>query len=392
MTVETNSADRSGLATNINWLDVAGFAGLHIACIGVFWTGITPAAAVLFVVLYAIRVFGLTAGFHRYLAHRSFKTGRVFQFLLIFMGQMSLQRGGIWWAAKHREHHRDSDLPTDAHSPRHYGFWGSHVGWIFTPQRAAADYDMLRDFTKYPELMWLDRHHYFPGAFAAIVCWLIAGWPGLFFGFFCSTVAVYHVTFMVNSLAHVIGRQRYLTGDDSRNNWWIALLTFGEGWHNNHHHYPGSARQGFFWYEVDISYMVLKFLSWFGIVWDLRTPPETVLTNEKKPSSAIIDKVADHIVSGWSPDAIADRVHTRWTEQGRKVEELRERVRRAWEDAEDYLHEIDFPELPSADEIRTRARGMFANTPSLDEAVERARLRLIEAVSRHLMLPQPAAA
>ena len=388
----TELMDKSQLDSRVRWVDVIGFAVLHIACIGVFWSGITPAAVVLFFVLYAIRVFGITAGFHRYLAHRGFKTSRVFQFLLVFMGQMSLQRGALWWAAKHREHHRDSDLPSDAHSPRHYGFFGSHIGWIFTPQRSAADYEMLADFTRYPELRWLDRHHYTPGLFAAVVCFLIAGWPGFFFGFLCSTVAVYHVTFMVNSLAHVIGRQRYLTGDDSRNNWLIALLTFGEGWHNNHHYYPGSARQGFFWWEIDISYMILKFLSWFGIVWDLRQPPATVLNGEKRPSSAIIDKVADHLASGWSSDAIAESIRQRYRDRGHRLEELRERIHQAWGDAESYFQDLDFPELPSLEEIRQHAQGMFANTPSLEEAVNRARQRLLESVSRSLMVPQPALA
>ncbi|MGH8562146.1 MAG: acyl-CoA desaturase, partial [Nevskiales bacterium] len=237
------------------------FVLFHIATLGVIWTGFTTQAVIMCVVLYVVRVFGITAGFHRLMSHRSYKAGRVTTFVLALFGTMAMQRGPLWWAAKHREHHRDSDTPDDAHSPRHFGFWGAHVGWVFR-RRADADMSLIQDFAKYPELRWLERNDYIPGILLGLACFLIGGWAGLFVGFVLSTMLVYHATFMINSLAHVFGSQRYLTGDDSRNNWLLAIIAMGEGWHNNHHYYPGSARNGFFWYEYDVTYYLLKLMSW----------------------------------------------------------------------------------------------------------------------------------
>lgn len=383
------AVDNRPQVNTVSWPTLVGFIAIHLACFAAIWTGVTAEALIICAVLYVLRVFGITGGFHRYFAHRGYSTSRVFQFIMAWFGQMSLQRGVLWWAAKHREHHRDSDLPSDAHSPRQHGFWVAHVGWIFTPAKREADMGMLKDFTKYPELVWLNERKYLPGVLTAIACYLIGGWPGLIVGFFWSTVLVYHATFTINSLSHVFGKQRYLTGDDSRNNWLLAIISLGEGWHNNHHYYPGSARNGFFWYEFDITYYFLKILSWFGIVWDLRQPPETVLRNEKQVSNAILDKVAVHIASGVQTDAIATRIKSRWAEQGKKVEDLRAYARRMMDDAEARL-----PELPSFDELRSSARRMFANTPSLDEAVERAQAMIQAAVSKQLLddgfLRQPA--
>jgi stearoyl-CoA desaturase (delta-9 desaturase) len=307
---------------------------------------------------------------------------------MAWMGMMSLQSGVLWWAVKHREHHRDSDTEADAHSPRHFGFWGAHMGWIFS-DRAHVDYSLIKDFTKYPELMWLNKYDTVPGIVAAWACLLIGGLPGLFFGFIFSTILVYHATFMINSLAHVFGKQRYLTGDDSRNNWALGLIALGEGWHNNHHFYPGSARNGFFWWEIDITYYGLRLLEKLGLIWDLRVPPKSVLTGEKAPSSAIVDKVAAHIASGVNVEAIAERVRQRWEQQGRRIEEiraeLRQRAQRMKADAEAYLAEFELPEVPSIEELRQKARKKFANTPSLDEAVTRAQGMIRDSLSTQLM-------
>jgi len=263
----------------VNWLTSLPFFAIHLLCFAVIFTGISPTAAVLCAVLFFGRMFLITAGYHRYFAHRSFKLGRFAQFVLAFGSQTSAQKGVLWWAAHHRDHHRFSDTERDVHSPRK-GFWWSHVGWILCDRYGPTKLDGIKDFARYPELRWLNRHDWVPAWSVAVACFLIAGWSGLVVGFFWSTVLLWHSTFMVNSVVHVFGRRRYETSDTSRNSLLVSLITGGEGWHNNHHHYAASARQGFFWWEIDTTYYVLKALSWVGIVRDLRTPPARVLHPE----------------------------------------------------------------------------------------------------------------
>jgi stearoyl-CoA desaturase (delta-9 desaturase) len=259
------------------------FVFMHIACFAVIFVGVSLPAVLLCIALYAVRMFGLTAGFHRYLSHRSFKTSRAFQFILALLGTMSVQKGPLWWAAHHRRHHKYTDLQGDIHSPVTDGFWWSHVGWVVSTKYDPTDWNAIKDFSKYPELRWLNTYHMVPGIALAVLCFFAgvlfgeSGWQWLVWGFFVSTVILYHGTFSVNSLAHMWGSRRYNTTDDSRNNFWIALWTGGEGWHNNHHHYMASVRQGFYWWEVDFTYYALQMLSWFGIVWELRRPPEHIL-------------------------------------------------------------------------------------------------------------------
>src|SRR5688500_16860860 len=202
-------------------------------------------------------MFAVTAGYHRYFSHRSFKTSRWFQFLLAWVAQSSAQKSVLWWAALHRHHHKHSDTDADVHSPRQRGFIYSHVGWIFDRKHQATDVEGIRDFASYPELRFLQRFELVPAVVLGVVTFVIAGWPGLVVGFFWSTVLLFHCTFFINSLAHVHGNQRYATGDDSRNNWWLAVITMGEGWHNNHHAYQRSTRQGFRWYEFDPTFYAL---------------------------------------------------------------------------------------------------------------------------------------
>ncbi|MEX0837637.1 MAG: fatty acid desaturase, partial [Gemmatimonadota bacterium] len=206
------------------------FILVHLACLGAIWTGVTWTAVWVAVALYVIRMWGITAGYHRYFSHRSYKTSRVMQFIIAFIGQTSAQRGVIWWSAVHRHHHLYSDTEQDVHSPRHQGFLYSHVGWIFNHNNWKPDYGTVKDLTKYPELVWLNKINYIPAILLGVALFLWGGWGMLVVGFFWSTVAVYHGTFFINSLAHVHGSQRYLTGDDSRNNFWLALITLGEGW------------------------------------------------------------------------------------------------------------------------------------------------------------------
>jgi stearoyl-CoA desaturase (delta-9 desaturase) len=253
------------------------FIGMHLVCLAVLFTGVNATALVLLGATYFIRMFGITAVYHRYYAHRSYKTSRLLQFLLACLGCSALQKGPLWWASHHRQHHRFSDTPDDPHSPHVTSFWWAHVGWLFSEESNPTPWHVIRDWARYPELRWLDRNHWVPGILLAVACFLIGGWAGLAWGFVVSTVVLYHATFSINSLSHLFGQRRYDTSDDSRNNLFLALITLGEGWHNNHHHYQSSANQGFFWWEIDISFLLLRLLALCGLVWDLRRPGEKVL-------------------------------------------------------------------------------------------------------------------
>lgn len=258
------------------------FVLMHIACLGVFFTGVSWWAVGLCAALYIVRMWGLTAGYHRYFSHRTFKTSRFFQFVLAWIGASAVQKGPLWWAAHHRRHHKYTDREGDIHSPVTEGFWRSHIGWVITAKYNATDWEAIKDFAKYPELRWLNKWHVVPGIVLAVACFLLGSWQGLFWGFFVSTVVLYHGTFSINSLAHMWGSRRYETSDDSRNNFFLAFITGGEGWHNNHHHYMASVKQGFYWWEIDCSYYILKVLSWVRIVRDLRMPPAHLLASESQ--------------------------------------------------------------------------------------------------------------
>ncbi len=252
------------------------FAIIHLCAFGVFWTGFTAEAVWCCAILFFVRMFAVTGGYHRYFSHRTYKTSRVFQFVLAWLAQSSAQKGALWWAAHHRAHHLYSDQPGDLHSPVREGFWYSHMGWLFN-DTSATDFARIPDLTRYPELRFLNKYHLLPPIVLGVATFLLFGWPGLFVGFFLSTVLTWHATFTINSLSHVIGKRRFATTDASRNNWFLAILTLGEGWHNNHHRFSSSTRQGFYWYEYDITFYILKMLSWIGVVWDLRPVPQSVL-------------------------------------------------------------------------------------------------------------------
>lgn len=259
-------------------MDFVPFVTIHaLALIGLFAFPLSPAALTLAAVLYFVRMFGITAGYHRYFSHRAFKAGRGMQFFLALLAMSSSQKGVLWWASHHRVHHKHSDAPGDVHSPVQRGFWYSHVGWLFDPVSANTKLDRVKDFAAYPELVLLDRFWVVPPVVLGIACYLALGWVGLFQGFFLGTVVLWHGTFTINSLAHVFGERRFATTDDSRNNFALALITLGEGWHNNHHHYQSSARNGFYAHEVDVTYYVLVLLEKLGLVSELRPVPERVL-------------------------------------------------------------------------------------------------------------------
>ena len=332
-------------ADDINHPSSIAFVLVHLACFAAIWTGVTWQAAALGVALYGLRMFAITAGYHRYFAHRAFRTGRVFQFVLGLLAQTSAQKGILWWAAKHRRHHKYSDTEADVHSPARQGFFYAHVGWLFVPGNGVTDLATVPDLAKCRELVWLDGQPYLPAVLLAGATWLVAGWPGLVVGFCWSTVATWHATFCINSLAHVAGRRRYVTGDDSRNNWLLAILTLGEGWHNNHHAYQASARQGFFWWEFDPTYYALRALAWLGVVWDLHVPPPGMVRGEHRLGRTVIEKVSAQLAAGFP---------------------------------------IGLAPIPTLEEVRAYARARLAQTPSLDEIALRLLERLQDAVESRL--------
>ena len=275
----------------VNWLRAVPFIAVHIAAVvGIFVVPPTLDLVLLAVALYAIRMWGIVVGYHRYFSHRSFKTSRAFQLVLALVGLASVQKGPLWWAAHHRHHHRHSDQDPDLHSPTLRGFFWSHLGWILCDKYHATEHHKIRDFMKYPELRWLDRHYILVPVLMGAGLWIFAGFEAFMWGGLISTVVLWHGTFTINSLAHVFGKRRFATKDTSRNNLLLSIITLGEGWHNNHHYYPGSARQGFYWWEVDIGYYSLKLLELFRIVWDVRGVPERVLAKGRTNPAATIEQ------------------------------------------------------------------------------------------------------
>jgi stearoyl-CoA desaturase (delta-9 desaturase) len=262
---------------------------MHLACVMVIWTGVSPVALGVAAAMYAVRMFALTGFYHRYFSHRTFRTSRAVQFIFAVIGASCVQRGPLWWAAHHRHHHRHADTAQDPHSPTVHGFLWSHAGWFLTPRGFRTDLSRVPDFAAYPELRWLDRYDTAVPVLLAVGLYAVGALlaheaPGLgtsgaqmlAWGFFVSTVVLFHATVTINSLAHRFGSRRFATRDDSRNNLWLALLTFGEGWHNNHHFFPGTVRQGFRWWEVDVTWYGLWLMAQLRLVRDLKPIPAWV--------------------------------------------------------------------------------------------------------------------
>jgi stearoyl-CoA desaturase (delta-9 desaturase) len=266
-----------------DWVGSIPFFLIHaLAVAGVVWVGWSPFLIAVAAVSYLGRMWAITSGYHRYFSHRSFKTSRAFQFVLAFLGSTACQKGVLWWAAHHRHHHRHSDQEPDIHSPTLKGFLWAHLGWILCPKYQKTEYGKIQDFARYPELVWLNRNYLVPPLAVGALVWIVGGtavfvWAGL-----VGTVFLWHGTFTINSLCHVFGRRRFATRDTSKNSLILALITSGEGWHNNHHYYPGSTRQGFYWWEIDPTYYSLKVLEWLGVVWEVRGVPERVLEKGRR--------------------------------------------------------------------------------------------------------------
>ncbi|MCP5326076.1 MAG: acyl-CoA desaturase [Oceanospirillaceae bacterium] len=288
-------ADNVSDNRQFNFLRLLPFILLHIACFAVIWVGVSSTALMACAALYFIRMFAITAFYHRYFAHRTFKTNRFWQFIFAFIANSAAQRGPLWWAAHHRHHHQHSDTAADLHSPVQDGFWWSHVGWFSCDAAFKTPWQRIRDFASYPELRFLNRFDALAPALLGIGLFVAGELLALYmpqlntngaqlfvWGFVISTVVLFHATVTINSLGHVWGKKRFNTADDSRNNTWLALLTLGEGWHNNHHRFPAAARQGFYWWQVDISYYVLWLMAKLRIVQELRPVPLHILNEGRQ--------------------------------------------------------------------------------------------------------------
>ena len=274
----------------VDWVRVMPFVFLHAGCLAAFWVGVSPVAIWTAVALYFVRMFAVTGIHHRYFSHKTYSTSRFGQFLLALFAGTTVQRGSLWWAYHHRHHHLHSDEPEDAHSPHVHGFWWSHIGWITSRRNFPTDYSKIKDLAKFPELVWLNRFDLVvPILFALSIFgsgWLLelyapalgtTRWQMLVWGFFISTTFLFHGTGCINSMAHLMGRRRFKTDDDSRNSAILAFITLGEGWHNNHHRYQSSTRNGFYWWEIDPTYYGLKLMSYTGFIWGLKPVPQSVL-------------------------------------------------------------------------------------------------------------------
>ena len=373
------------------------FLIIHLSAFAAIWTGVSLGMVALCLGLYVVRMIIVTAGYHRYFSHRSFKTSRVGQFVLAFLAQTSLQRGVIWWAAIHRHHHKHSDTELDVHSPVHRSFMYSHVGWIFAKRDDTPDYSTVQDLTAYPELRFLEKNHHLPWVIVAALFLIFGGWQALVVGWIWSTLLLYHGSFSINSLAHVHGNQRYVTGDDSRNNWWLAIITMGEGWHNNHHAYQSSTRQGFRWYEWDLTYYTLKVLSWFRVVSDLRSPPEEIVNNERRLGRKVVEQVAHQLAETFPVERMAAQVRAAW-DQVPDLQEVRNDLTSRYDaarlragEAREYLATrlaaVHLPHVPTMEEIRQSVKSTFEHVPevSVDDVAERTRQILLEALSIRLL-------
>ena len=351
---------------------------------GAIWTGVTVQALAIGVGLYWLRIFAIGAGYHRYFSHRAYETSRVFQFVLAVMAQTTAQKSVLWWAANHRDHHLHSDTELDVHSPRHFGFVYSHLGWIFSRRQNETNFARVADLAQYPELMWLHRYELArcPSRSRSPVS-RSGGWPGLIVGFFWSTVAVYHATFCINSIAHLVGRRRYVTGDDSRNNWLLALATMGEGWHNNHHAFQSSARQGFRWWEYDPTFYLLKLLERLELVWNLKRPTVEVLRNQHRLGTRVIRRAASQVAESFNAERIAAAIAAAVGKSG--LADLRARLAQAQPFAAlEVFSELNLPHIPSRTEIVGRARVLLANSPSMEDIAAKAHELLLEAIGARL--------
>ena len=377
-----------------------GFGLVHVAALGVLLVGFSWEGVALCLGSYYLRMFAITAGFHRYFAHRTYRMNRFWQFLLAFLGQTAAQKGVLWWAAHHRHHHRFSDQPEDIHSPVQRGFWWSHMGWILADDYEETDLDAIRDFAKVPELVWLDRNQFLAPMLYGLGLFFAFSWTGLFWGFFLSTVLLWHGTFAINSVMHVFGRRVFETRDTSRNSFVMALVTMGEGWHNNHHHFQASAAQGFLWWQIDPSLWLIRLGRLLGIARDVREVPERVVALARERavwhfSSRTFERAReafDGAQAAW--DARAEQLSAAWSARretalasaSHRLADLEASRQRAAAQL-DRL-KADYAAALAAAAAGTRLRGQRAKAlagirvEELRAEIERTRRSLVEALER----------
>ncbi len=287
------------------------FFFLHAGCLLVFITGCSTTALTICIALYCIRMFAITGFYHRYFSHRTFKTGRIAQFIFAALGCLSVQRGPLWWAAHHRHHHAHSDDDDDVHSPVARSFLWSHIGWITSSKNMVTHYERVRDFDEFPELRFLNRFDWLMPTILFIALYSAgeylrlnapalhtSGMQLIAWGFFVSTAILFHATAAINSLAHCLGYRRFETNDNSKNNPLLALITFGEGWHNNHHQFSSCVRQGFTWWEIDLTYYGLLLLNFLGVISDLKPIPrmrnESATSQQSASTTSSLSAVSIH--------------------------------------------------------------------------------------------------
>lgn len=354
------------------------FLLMHLAPLALVWTGWSWYGLAVAVASYYVRMFGITAGYHRYFSHRSFTTGRVFQFVLAFLAQASMQKGVIWWAANHRHHHWYSDKENDVHSPVRHGFWWSHVGWVVSKEWDSTDPRTVRDLTRYPEIVWLNHWHWVPGVAWAVLMTALFGWEiGLLWGFFISSILTWHGTFTINSLCHVIGKRVYATTDTSKNSAILAAITLGEGWHNNHHFYQRSAAQGWRWYEFDVTYMVLQLLQLVRVVSNVSKPPRHVI--EKTIDRAILND--DGLLNTAMAARTAEKFHEQVEALSHAAESLlarAEQVRTEFRELTDWTRESMNARMDSLHESAAILRG---RAEQLCREIRESKDRTLEALS-----------
>ena len=267
---------RLQFSTRSDWEVLAWMLFMHLGALAALFTFNWKAFFVCLFLWWLTGGIGICLGYHRYFTHRSFDTPRWIQYLLAFFGTMAGEAGPIKWVAAHRYHHTYSDdAERDPHSPRN-GFWWSHMSWLFNREEFLAKYDSYKkyapDMAKDPVIRFLDKYHYLSIFMLAALLYALGGWPFIAWGIFLRAILVYHSTWLVNSASHVWGYRSFKTEDLSRNNWWVALLTFGEGWHNNHHAFQRSARHGFRWWEVDATYITIRIMGLLGLAHHIQVP------------------------------------------------------------------------------------------------------------------------
>lgn len=274
------------------------FWSIQASALAVFFVPFTWGLVALWAVSHFLRAIGLTLAYHRYFAHRSFQMNRVARFFWAFVGTCAMQKGPIWWAGHHVNHHKFADREGDPHSPMVSGVYYAHIGWFLNDTKhdqLEANNPVVRDFSKAWEIAMLEKFHFIPPAILAVAMYAIGGAPWLVWGFCLPTMTLAHATFCINTVNHLFGSRRFDTIDESRNNVFTAFFAVGEGWHNNHHRYQRAARNGFYWWEFDPTWYVIRAMAAVGLAWDVQPVPERiyeearVTRQNRRPSPSIVN-------------------------------------------------------------------------------------------------------